>query len=286
MSLPRGRESGGRLALPVDAVRRIGRADAGGLYRMATFIGTLVPGLPARLERPGEAWLVVMGPGQLVNRVSGLGLEGPVTPATLHEVERMFEEAGLEASVEVWPGADPALQVLLEGRGYRPGATLRVLAAVPAVVAASGPGAGAPGVALQRVTAALAEVYERTVSRGFMDMDEGEPELAERIFARGAARSPEAFAWLAEIDGEPAGGGAMAITGGIAALFGASTLPRFRSRGVQRALLDERLRAARDAGSDLAFLKTAPDSGSERNARRAGFEVVGEPTMWTLGRGA
>lgn len=272
--------------LPADSLRRIGRADAAGLYGMAAFIGTLIPGLPARLGRPGGAWLVAMGPGQLVNKVAGLGLSGPVTRATLEQAERIFGEIGVEASLEVWPGADPALHVLLEGRGYRSGARLRVLAAVPAVVTASSAGEQAPGMELQRVNAALADDYERTVSRGFMDMDEGEPGLAERVFARGAARKPESYAWLARIDGVPAGGAAMAMTGGVAALFGASTLPRFRGRGVQRALLVQRLRAARDAGSDLAFLKTAPDSGSERNARRAGFEVVGEATVWTLGRGA
>lgn len=261
-------------------LKRMGRADAAGLHRMAGFLGTLFDGLPARLERPAGAWLVALGPGHLVNKVAGLGLDGPVPEAGIEQAERAFAEAGVAPGIELWPGADPGLRVMLEARGYRASLTLSVLAAA----LEEGPEpAGTPGVDVLPVDASLEDLYERTVSLGFLNLDDGEPALRERVFARGAARSPHAGAWLATIGGAPAGGGAMSADDGIASLFGASTLPRFRRRGVQRALLEARWHAARAAGAEFAFLKTAVASGSERNATRAGFRKVGETVLWTRG---
>lgn len=264
-------------------LRRCGRADAAGLYRMAEFLATLEPGLPLRLGRPGGGWLVALGPGHLVNKVCGLGLDGPVDAAALEAAERTLGEAGVSPRIEVWPDADPGLQVMLEGRGYRVELELDVLLVDPRALARA-TADGAADVEILRVTAGSADVYERTVACGFADLDDGEPGLAERIFARGAARSTEAAAFLARIGGEPAGGGAMGVTDGIAALFGASTLPGMRRRGVQRALLERRLREAAGRGAALAFMKTEPESGSERNAVRAGFEIAGRSVTWVLER--
>ena len=263
-----------------DTVRRIGRADAAGLYRMAAFLATLEPELEPRLERPGGGWLVALGPGHLVNKVCGLGLNGPVDDAALDAVERTLREAGVDPRIEHWPGADPGLQVMLEVRGYRIELENDVLVADPAAA----PAHSEAGVGIERVTRGLADLYERTVACGFTEMDAGEPGFAERVFARGAAHSTEASAWLARIGGEPAGGGALGVTGGVAALFGASTLPRMRRRGVQRALLERRLREAHAAGAGVAFMKTAPGSGSARNALRAGFQVAGRSVTWVLER--
>lgn len=263
-----------------DALRRCGLADAKGLHRMAEFVGGLEPGLQMKLGRPGGAWLVAMGPGHLVNKACGLGLDGAVSEAALADLERMFAGAGVDAQVEIWPGSDPRLPAMLEARDYHAGQVLSVLLADP-------PGAAAPepaGVDVVRVTPQLAEAYETTVARGFMGQDDGEPGLAERIFARGAARSPEASAWLALVDGVPAGGGALAMRDGVATLFGAGTLPRFRRRGVQAALLARRLRLAHEAGCELAFMKTVPGSGSERNALRAGFRMAGQSVTWARSR--
>ncbi|MFO0890570.1 MAG: GNAT family N-acetyltransferase, partial [Isosphaeraceae bacterium] len=85
--------------------------------------------------------------------------------------------------------------------------------------------------------------------------------------------------WLARIAGQPAGGGSLAIQGGLAMICGDGTLPRFRGRGVQNALLRARLEHAWAAGCDLAAICTAPGSGSQRNAERQGFRVVCARTM-------
>jgi GNAT superfamily N-acetyltransferase len=57
-------------------------------------------------------------------------------------------------------------------------------------------------------------------------------------------------------------------------LGGAATLPEFRCRGVQRALIESRLAVATRAGCELAVVTADPGSSSGRNAERTGFQLV------------
>ena len=57
-------------------------------------------------------------------------------------------------------------------------------------------------------------------------------------------------------------------------LFGASTLPDFRNKGVQTALLRTRLKRAGEEGCDLAMSLAQPGSASQRNIVRQGFHVL------------
>jgi GNAT superfamily N-acetyltransferase len=82
--------------------------------------------------------------------------------------------------------------------------------------------------------------------------------------------------FLARIDGQPAGTGALFADGGIGWTDWGATVPAFRGRGVQRALLAHRLRMADRAG--LARVHTctgSPAPGdpqhSYRNILRCGF---------------
>ena len=80
--------------------------------------------------------------------------------------------------------------------------------------------------------------------------------------------------FLAFVDGQAAGGAVIWIHDGVAGLMGASMLPAFRRRGGQSALMRMRLDFARRQGCDLAYTITAPGSGSQRNAERAGFRMA------------
>ena len=62
---------------------------------------------------------------------------------------------------------------------------------------------------------------------------------------------------------------------GVGLLGGASTIPRFRRRGAQQAIMDARLDYALRAGCDLAMISAGPHGGgSERNAARQGFHTA------------
>lgn len=72
----------------------------------------------------------------------------------------------------------------------------------------------------------------------------------------------------------PAGAASLRLDDGLAQLCGAATLPPFRRRGIQAALLRVRLAEARQAGCDLAVVTTQPGSKSQANAMRQGFSVL------------
>lgn len=61
---------------------------------------------------------------------------------------------------------------------------------------------------------------------------------------------------------------------GMALLGGDGTLPRFRGQGLQRALINERVRRAAIAGLEYCVAEVIPDGGSMRNYLRCGFEVI------------
>jgi GNAT superfamily N-acetyltransferase len=91
-----------------------------------------------------------------------------------------------------------------------------------------------------------------------------------RMFAEG--KNTECY--FARVDGKIAGGATVALRGRIAGLFGASTLPQFRNRGVQRALLHARIQRAAEKGCELAMSIALPGSASQRNITRQGFRTL------------
>ncbi len=84
----------------------------------------------------------------------------------------------------------------------------------------------------------------------------------------------------AEIDGQPIATGVVFISGGVALLAGASTIPEARRQGAQSALLEARLRYAVEKRCDLAMMCALPGSASQRNAQRNGFQIAYTRTKW------
>ena len=80
--------------------------------------------------------------------------------------------------------------------------------------------------------------------------------------------------FVAWVDGEPVGAGALEVHEGVAALMAASTLPAFRNQGIHAALLHARLSAAQEAGCDFAIVHTRPGAASQRNVLRTGFALM------------
>ena len=85
---------------------------------------------------------------------------------------------------------------------------------------------------------------------------------------------PGMSAFIAVIDGKPVGSASVMVLDATAVLGGATTVPAFRRRGIQRALIETRLALAVHAGCDLAVITADPGSSSGRNAERIGFQLV------------
>lgn len=82
--------------------------------------------------------------------------------------------------------------------------------------------------------------------------------------------------YLVRVDGAPVATAGLHIREEVAWCCLASTLPAFRGRGAQLALLHRRIRDAAKAGCDWIVVEALADSISFRNQQRAGFEVVYE----------
>lgn len=84
------------------------------------------------------------------------------------------------------------------------------------------------------------------------------------------------------MDHKPGAAGVLGMHDNVALFAGASTIPELRRRGLQAALLEERMRYAFDHGCDLAMMVAVPGSDSQRNAERNGFRIAYTRTKWQL----
>lgn len=88
--------------------------------------------------------------------------------------------------------------------------------------------------------------------------------------------------YLVMFEGMPGAASVLYVTGGVAQLFVTTTMPDFRGRGAQTALIRRRLADGRAAGCDLATSQTVIDNASPRNMRRHGFERLYD--RWIYGK--
>jgi GNAT superfamily N-acetyltransferase len=227
----------------------------------------------------GGGVAVFTGVGSAVNKVIGVGFDDVPADAVWDEVERKYAERHCQVRVEIATLAHPDIPARLSRRGYVLMDFENVLAfdlSRPSP-AANDTADAAPVVARD---ADSPEQWMDVVIEGFSSPD-GTPRSSEafsdealrQVYVDFAA-SPEYVRYVARVEGALAGGAAMRLSGDIAQFCGAATLPAFRRRGVQSALLRRRLDDARAAGCALATVTTQPGSKSNRNAQRQGFELL------------
>lgn len=220
------------------------------------------------------------GTGSFVNKVLGLGLQGPVTDAELDRLEAFYAERGSAAPVEFCPVAEPDLAPRLAARGFVVQAFENQLARG---VGDWVPPPAPPGIDVRVAeTEDEGEAWIRCVAEGFAAGESAEgagagpvdaPTFEACVAGIRAFAHPAMRRYLAFAGGEPVGGIAAWHHEGVAGIAGAGTPPRFRRRGVQTALgiaamVDARGRA------DLAIATTAPGSISQRNFQRLGFQIL------------
>jgi GNAT superfamily N-acetyltransferase len=206
------------------------------------------------------------------DKVAGLGFAGVPGADALDEVERAFAELGTPVQVELCHLANPEVGAFLTERGYRLESYENVLGrrlddAVDEVSADVRP---CRDDELEAWLSAVADASLVTDTEGLPSHEDFSRETLVTVLRdmAGVRR------YLAERDGEFAGGASFRVTDGIAQFAGAATVPAHRRRGVQTALLRARLAAARAAGCDLAIVTTQPGSKSQQNAQRQGFDLL------------
>jgi hypothetical protein len=226
----------------------------------------------------GEGAAVFSGSGSPINKVIGAGFGAPIPESTWAAVERRFADKGCPVRVEISTLADSAVGAALTRRGY----VLTDFENVLGYDVSDAGGAGlltGDGITIARNEGDLATWMDLVV-QGFAQPD-GSPQSSE-VFEDGTLRqvfrdfagSAGFTRYIARVHGTNAGGAGLRLSEGIAQFCGASTLPAFRRRGVQAALLRCRLRDAAEVACDVAVVTTQPGSKSNHNAQRQGFALL------------
>ncbi|MDP1572275.1 MAG: GNAT family N-acetyltransferase [Vicinamibacterales bacterium] len=236
----------------------------------------------ARLDPDSRAaWTSIAGVYAMYDGVDspltqtfGLGVFEPVGAAEFDALEAYFVERGAPVHHEVSPYLPADTLIALGERGYRPFEVSTVLVRPTD----AGPG-GADGIAVREIDAAERSTWAKVAGEGWSSESEALASFIE-AFGQIVTRAADVHCFVAEREGTPIAAGTLALHGDTALLAGASTVPAARRQGAQRALLDARLRFARDRGATLAMVVTAPGSGSQRNAERQGFRVAYTRTKW------
>ena len=125
-----------------------------------------------------------------------------------------------------------------------------------------------------------AEEFARTLLAGH---EAPEDDTAEAVIdITGWLERPGWRLYLVEQNGHPAAAGVLITSDGAAFLANASTLPEYRGRGCQTALIHRRLEDGMAAGCDLACALAAPGSASQRNLERAGMPLCHTQAVWRM----
>lgn len=230
----------------------------------------------AAYKKIGTGYAVFAGVDSPLTQAFALGLDGEVSEKEILELEDFYKQRGSAVNIEVCTLSDISLARLLVERGFQiteySNLLVRSLAGEETFEQAG-------EIVIREVRADELDRFAATVGRGFAegsDPSESITELFKVWFEQSNCTWFGAF-----VDREMAGGGAVFLNQGVGEFGGASTLPEYRGRGIQTALLKARLAYARKNGCDLAMVTTLPGTTSQRNVEKQGFQVAYTRTKFT-----
>jgi GNAT superfamily N-acetyltransferase len=254
-------------------LRRLERAEIAAwrdFYRAASPASAAACGL-GLLEDEGTLGVRAAAADVLgLNRVIGLGLERPASEAAIEKLVEFFvAESVPRFFVQVSPTAAPAdVGELLATRGFR-----HYNNWVKFYRDTSPPPPVSTDLTIRMIDEDEAPAFGRIVAACF-DWPEPAASWVADTVGRDGWRHYMAF------DGDaPAATGALFVSEGLGWIDFATTLPEYRGRGAQSALLAQRIRDAAELGCEGLVVETAEDrpekpAPSYRNQLRFGFEVA------------
>lgn len=208
-------------------------------------------------------------PAVFFNRVTGLGIQKPATEVMVDELIQFYGRRQTPFGFDISPSAQPTqLTEWLLKRGLRPGYNLAK------VIRGTEP---APHIEtdliIEPVTEANAVHFAHVAVGGF-----GMPDWMAPLFEV-LATLPNIYSYLAYADDKPAAIGSMYVGDNVAALFNGATLPEYRRRGGQGAIMARRIQDAIAMGCQWLTTETGEESPeapnpSYHNMLRTGFHLA------------
>jgi GNAT superfamily N-acetyltransferase len=236
------------------------------------------PDLGVVVQRVGGGVAVFAGPSSPMNKLIGAGFGEPPADEELQAIEDAFRARKSPLQAEVSALASPEFVARLSARGYQLKGFENVLGRS---VRAADPNEPATPI---KITHMRDDERDRWVDASITSFLEGDTDgaQAEQLPPREVLEAPirdvmdvpgfrRYSAWL---DGQLVGTATLRLDDGLAQLCGAATLPAWRRRGVQTALLQRRLADAAAVGCELALMTTSPGTKSQENGIRQGFALL------------
>lgn len=224
----------------------------------------------------GGGTAIFAGVDSPTNKMIGMGFEGALDLASLEQVEKQFADRSARLQAEVSTLADPSVHAFLSARGYVSSGFENVLGHPLSLVGPMLKEVSIEPLA-EREYPLLADVLVDAFANpdiGGVGGDAIPSSDLIRQWVLVTLSLPGFRGYLARVGDKIAGGAAMRIDDRIAAFCGAGTLPKFRRRGVQTALIRSRLSEAAKLGCEVAVVVTQPASKSQQNAQREGFGLL------------
>ncbi len=250
----------------------IEKADVAGMRACVASAQLVAKNLDARSIDILGGIAPFVGVSSPLSEACGLGIAGEVRPEDIERLTGFYEERGTPPRVLVSPLASMTLSRLLASAGYRPVENQNVLACEIGAVDC------------QRddrvVESCDARSWGRASATGFTDPPECVPSEDAVLVGTIIASVPSVTILEACINGTTVATAAMDVQGDLAGLFAGSTVVAGRKRGWHAALIRDRLARARERGARFARTAAGVGSASERNFRRAGFQVLYTRTVW------
>ena len=215
-----------------------------------------------------------------ITQTFGLGLFDAVTSSHLETIESFFLDRGTGVAHEICPLTDVSLAAQLCQRNYRPIEYSNVLYQLMGTEQAEAPRT-TESVQVRLIERGEEQMWAETGARGWRDVA---PEIDDFLLGLASIlpHRTNSYCFVAEIAGQPIAAGGLSLFEKTALMGGACTVPEWRKRGAQRALLAARLAFGAQHDCDLAMVVAEPGSTSQHNAERHGFCVAYTRTKWRL----
>ena len=260
----------------IDLARRLERTEARGNVEFVEARARAFPDRGAMWIEVAGTYAMFDGVGSPLTQTFGLGISEPITGEQMDTIEEFFRSRGAEVFHEVCPLADVTVPQLIKERNYQPVEFSNVLYRPISVDLRLGASRN-EDIKVRFVEKNEVDLWAQTASEGWSEFAEVADFMRE---LNQVVAHSEGLSFIAELDGQAIGTGALTIAGDVALLAGASTIPAARRQGAQLALLEDRLRYAAAQGCTVGMIVTAPGSGSQRNAERHGFRIAYTRTKW------
>lgn len=250
----------GSTAVDTLTLRWLDRAE--GKSSVAAWKAARSSGFQIHIEDDGEVSMASSEelPGPAFNQAHGFAGLPNLLPIAFDFFDKHGTRGWIWAENTPWEGAEPDL-------------TLGMYAANPADIVDV---TLSSDVTIRRVErddrADFANVESGNPSPGGMDAGAVDPWPAVmRELARTRART----IFVAEMNGQVVGNASLHVSGRTGWMRGAVVAPRARGRGIQRAFIAARARAAEEFGCNLVGASAEPELISARNLTQSGMRLLG-----------